>query len=168
VSIRPDSAAHDRHHPIASIIFRLTSLQKCGCRARLKVKLPRKSIALGVSLAPTLNVTEAYRRTLDATRAIERSGKSSPAWLPGLESAINGTTLIRPGFRPSGVGGPAKAGAIKWHRDPPKALIADTREVADFMPTSRVTATLDTQLCKPVSVRYRTGLGRAETEIGKW
>jgi hypothetical protein len=83
-------------------------------------------------------------------------------------SAINGTTLIRPGFRPSGVAGPAKAGAIKWHRDPPKALIADTREVADFMPTSRVTATLDTQLCKPVSVRYRTGLGRAETEIGKW
>jgi hypothetical protein len=83
-------------------------------------------------------------------------------------SAINGTTLIRPGFRPSGVGGPAKAGAIKWHRDPPKALIADTREVADFIPTSRVTATLDTQLCKPVSVRYRTGLGRAETEIGKW
>ena len=27
-------------------------------------------------------------------------------------SAINGTTLIRPGFRPSGIGGPAKAGAI--------------------------------------------------------
>jgi hypothetical protein len=29
---------------------------------------------------------------------------------------------------------------------------------ADFMPTSRVTATLDTQLRKPVSVTYRTGL----------
>jgi hypothetical protein len=27
-------------------------------------------------------------------------------------SAINGTTLIRPGFHPSGIGGPAKAGAI--------------------------------------------------------
>jgi hypothetical protein len=27
-------------------------------------------------------------------------------------SAINGTTLIRPAFRPSGIGGPAKAGAI--------------------------------------------------------
>jgi hypothetical protein len=27
-------------------------------------------------------------------------------------SAINGTTLIRPGFRPFGIGGPAKAGAI--------------------------------------------------------
>jgi hypothetical protein len=35
--------------------------------------------ALGVSLAPPLNATEAYRRTLDAARAIERSGKSSPA-----------------------------------------------------------------------------------------
>ena len=61
-----------------------------------------------------------------------------------------------------------KSGCDQWHRDPPKALIADTREVADFMPKSRVTATLDTQLCKPVSVTYRTGLGRAETEIGKW
>jgi hypothetical protein len=27
-------------------------------------------------------------------------------------SAINGTTLIRPGFRPSGIGGPARAGTI--------------------------------------------------------
>jgi hypothetical protein len=66
-------------------------------------------------------------------------------------SAINGTTLIRPGFRPSGIGGTGKSGCDQWRRDPPKALIADTREVADFIPTSRVTATLDTQLCKPVS-----------------
>jgi hypothetical protein len=29
-------------------------------------------------------------------------------------------------------------------------------------------ALLDTQLRKPVSVTYRTGLGHAETEIGKW
>lgn len=37
---------------------------------------------------------------------------------------------------------------------------------ADFMPKSRVTR--DTRLCKPVTVTYRTGLGQAETEIGKW
>src|ERR1700720_4227437 len=34
------------------------------------------------------------------------------------------------------------------------------------MPTSPVTR--DTRLRKPVSVTYRTGLGHAETEIGKW
>ena len=38
-------------------------------------------------------------------------------------------------------------------------------EAADFMPTSRVTAIFDTRLRKPVSVKYRTSLGHAETEI---
>ena len=52
---------------------------------------------------------------------------------------------------------------IRWHWT---RLTQDYKVVQTLAPTSRVTR--DTRLCKPGSVAYRTGLGHAETEIGKW